>query len=640
MTDINEIISTNFNENIAYIQTYHKKLFDKLSALDNAVANGHYQEKYELIFEKDAFDVIELASNNRLYNAQSKKHTQLAKKSVNSRLDNSLFECFVRQEGKKPLPYVTPIIDKISHLQKENVQLREFGKFIFFGVGLGLHIEAIHTKIEAKNYLIVEDDLELFRLSLFCVNYKEIAKKANITFAIFEDDEIFSQLSEEFLTTHYHLNHYIKYFQLMSHSEHKYNRFHLSVTNQAHIRFLFHDLLDTYTRPLNYFAQGYKIIQKTLSFQDEKFTHKPFLLLTSGPSLQHNVEWLVKNQKYFTIVSASSSLYFLEQHHIVPDIVLHIDPFIASTTSIKKLDSIEFIKDALIVLNSGVHQDFLAKFNKENIYLVEMGSNHQESSFKLTGPCVGSAGLLFLILSSVQESYLLGLDLAIDSNTGSNHTSTHQNTKILSTKEDAFDNQMNYKDNVFEIEGNFQKKVLTTPHFYGSVEIINRYYPKLKKNFQKIYNLSDGAKYSIAQQKKPQDVELMQLKKLDKEHLKNIMEIHSNIFQQDDKEKLQTKLYKAQSIYDALKNYNYIPDEDTQIYINDILLLTHQEENKTDELIQVLDSYFRYILEYIYYCMIHLDDNLKKEELEHIFREQTLLFVKSYIISLQNTLNP
>jgi len=637
MSNINEFITKNFTENIEYIQTNHKELFEKLSALDNAVANSHYKEKYELVYEDDAFDVVEIDTNNRLYNHKSKEHTKLSQESVNNKLNNSLFECFVRQEGKPPIPYVTSVIEKIYQYKTENETITEFGKFIFFGVGLGLHIDAIDKKITAKNYLIVEDDLELFRLSLFCINYKNIAKNANITFAVFEEKETFLQISETFLKEQYYLNHYIKYFQLLSHSEEKYNQFHIAVTSQPHIRFLFHDLLDSHTRPLERFAQGYKILQKSLNFQDKRFTNKPFLFATSGPSLQHNIKWLEENKNHFTIICASSSLHFLEKYNIVPEIVLHIDPFKASVISIEKLQSKDFIKDALIFLNASVHPDFLVKFNKENVYLMEMGSNHKEDSFKLTGPCVGSAGLLLLVLLQIKEVYLLGLDLAIDSKTGKDHTSTHQSTKTLSTTENAFDNQMSYKDNVFEINGNLQEKVLTTPHFYSSVNIINRHYPQLKAPTQTIYNLSNGANYTIAQAKQPQDTKLHNKTKISLYELKEYIEQNTTTYTALDIKKLQTKLKEAENRYNIIKNYTYNPDIDINQYIKHLLKISNVKEsdNSINELSQVLNDFYRYILEYIYYFIQQTKNkNAKTEVLKH-FKEQTLLLINNYISALK-----
>ena len=189
---IKELIVKNFNDNIEYFQQYHKELFKQLAALDSAITNGYYQQNYELVYEDDGFDVYELKTGNFLYNKQSNTHTNLALKSLNLDTNENCFETFFNQnvadiEIDKEFKNHLSGTSKIINLSKNNT-IKRFNKFIFFGVGLGLHISKMAQKINAKYYFIVEEDLELFRLSLFTLNYKELAKDAKLIFNIFDDD--------------------------------------------------------------------------------------------------------------------------------------------------------------------------------------------------------------------------------------------------------------------------------------------------------------------------------------------------------------------------------------------------------------------------------------------------------------------
>ncbi|RLA71671.1 MAG: hypothetical protein DRG78_24890, partial [Epsilonproteobacteria bacterium] len=67
-----------FNENIQYLEKEQKELFSKLVALDSAIEQGHYQEKYELVYENNNFDVVDKKTKNYLYNKQSTHHANLA----------------------------------------------------------------------------------------------------------------------------------------------------------------------------------------------------------------------------------------------------------------------------------------------------------------------------------------------------------------------------------------------------------------------------------------------------------------------------------------------------------------------------------------------------------------------------------
>jgi len=150
-----DLLITTFNENISYIETSHPKLFSKLVALDSAVANGHYQEQYELVFDNGYFDVLEKATKNYLYGKNSDKYASLAASSIDNRLENNLFNCSPEHEiddekleyyKKLPLlsDYMSGIAPILHYTQKRMVgksSLKSMQKFIFFGVGLGLHIK-------------------------------------------------------------------------------------------------------------------------------------------------------------------------------------------------------------------------------------------------------------------------------------------------------------------------------------------------------------------------------------------------------------------------------------------------------------------------------------------------------------------
>ena len=76
-----------------------------------------------------------------------------------------------------------------KYADKEKTTMKKLYKFIFLGVGLGLHLTTIHEKLQSNVYFIVEEDLELFRLSLFVTNYKDMSSHgAQLLFSIFDDE--------------------------------------------------------------------------------------------------------------------------------------------------------------------------------------------------------------------------------------------------------------------------------------------------------------------------------------------------------------------------------------------------------------------------------------------------------------------
>jgi len=658
MHDINAIVTKNFNDNIAYIEQHHPELFAKLSEYDAAVSNGHYKERYELVFENGNFDVLEKTSGNYLYDKKTDTHTTNALQSVDFSTQNNCFEGFVRQsysqervaafEKKKqeqPLEFYASYVADILHEteETETKELKSIDKYIFFGVGLGLHISAIAHKVSAKVYLIVEDDLELFRLSLFCTNYKELAKGATLFFSVFEDDTEFAHTAEHFLQESHFYNHFIKYFQLLSHSDDKTNKFYVAISTHSDLKFLFHDYMKISISPLESLSSGYNILLKDTDFQKSPLKETPFLLVASGPSLQKNIEFLKKNKHNFVIVAVSSALKYLEMHNVVPDIVIHLDPFDASLLSFEKLEDISFLDNSLLFLAASSPKKLFKILKKENIFLYEAGSNYKADAFNVSAPCIGSLSYMLLLALKVGKIYLLGLDLAVDSETGLDHTAIHQDTKQLEI-EDVFSKKetLSYKEDLFEIEGNFTKKVYTTAHFYSSVSVINRYMPKFKKEFQKIYNLSDGALFNTAAPLHAKDIgNLEALLDNTKKELKDFLLTNAEKeLNATDKKQLKGKLTHAESLYKQLKEQQ-INNRDAKEYAQNISkIITKERALYKYELARVLDSYLYYILNFVYNHLHNNNSDLKEfYKIDKLLKNQLYQLISYYTQALKEALS-
>ncbi len=68
----------------------------------------------------------------------------------------------------------------------ENIEIK-INKFIFIGTLLGVHLNDFHNSLNAKSYLIIEPNIEIFRLSLFLCDYESLSKNSKLFFAINED---------------------------------------------------------------------------------------------------------------------------------------------------------------------------------------------------------------------------------------------------------------------------------------------------------------------------------------------------------------------------------------------------------------------------------------------------------------------
>ncbi|MDF1884394.1 motility associated factor glycosyltransferase family protein [Sulfurimonas sp. SAG-AH-194-C21] len=643
MPDINTEITTNFTENIEYIQKKHPLLFKKISELDNAIANGYYQDRYELVYENDGFDVYEKSTDTYLYAKESLAHTLISENRVNFRCDEDVFEAFVEHSSTSNeknafvtnhLEYILPITEYIEINSTDEKELLSIDKFIFFGVGLGLHIPKIHNKISSKIYLIIEDDLELFRLSLFTCNYMKLAKEAELVFSVFESKNEFTNTSAIFLDLHYEYNHYLKMFHLSSHTTEKIDEFSFAISAQPHIRFLFTNLLLQYTQPLNYLFSDYTFLDKSLSFKDFAFKKIPFLLLASGPSLEENIQWLKENKSKFITIAASSSLAFLEEHDIVPNIIIHIDPFEWGIISFKKLKSLSFIENSLALFSATTSKNIISLISKKNLFLFETGTHYKKNSFKLSSPCVGSLAYQLLILLKVQKIYLLGLDLAVSEATGKTHSGSHQEKqelKILDTKQTA------YKTTLMNIQGNKKDIVQTTSGFYSSWYIIENYTTQFLDKTQTVFNLGNGARFSKTL---PSDTESLQLSQdsIPPQIMKDLTEFFhkddSTTLVESERASLQVKLRFALHLRVLFKQKFNTIEEYLNFLYTEVLIDKLLEKS---DILRVLNTYLHYILSYIFDFTNHFNSPKDIKELLIILNQNNLKILQKYIDTLEES---
>jgi len=454
-------------------------------------------------------------------------------------------------------------------------------------------------------YLIIEDDLELFRLSLFVTNYKEIALDATLFFSVFEDENQFFTTATNFLKTKHYYNHYIKYFHILSHSEEKIEQFHVAVTSQAHLLFFYHHLLTQYLTPLEYIFDDYHFLNSSLSLSDKLTDEKPFLLLAAGPSLQKNMEWLKKNRDHFVIVALSATLSSLEKENIVPDIITHLDAFGFAKAHFDKLNSLEFIKDSIYMFTARTPKDVVSLFDRKRLFFFETGTQYKRSSLKPSAPCVGSLTYQLLLRLNVKNLYLLGLDLAIDSETGKTHSDTHEYVQTLKMPESSAQKEaMSFKDTLFYVDGNFTGKVQTTPNFKISIDAINQATNILKKETQFVFNLSDGARFIDTISKRPKDVTLGSTQNI-RAHIYDLcLNNSSSELDENEMKNLYNKLLHARQMQNIIMNHSKNESSDAKKYLVELeklcLTISSSENINNYELARVLDTYNQYILTYIF----------------------------------------
>jgi hypothetical protein len=633
---IEEQVINTYHDNISYLQEHQIQLYKKILDFEAALDNGHYKERYELEYKDEGyFDVKEIETGKYFYNSNSNIYAQKAKDIVNFRKDESTFETFfdydlsdeqLEREDKeeniassalygygKIMAYTKKAVSKNSHMV-------DIKKFIFFGVGLGVHMEEIAKKVKAENYLIVEDDLELFRLSLFVTNYKQLAQTARLFFVVFEDQDSAKGIFSQFLKKSFYFNHYIKYFQMQSSDDSMVKLMQTSIASQSHLTYLYNSYFQLHLRAVKYLKDGYNFLNVSAKDFSDTFLDRPVILLAAGPSLGKNLDWLEKNRDRFVVVALTATLKILEKRGIKPDIVTHLDPF--EKTCMVHLDGVqskEFYSDSILFCGSQTPEVLIDRFKKENVFIAQVSTYYKKELGTLDPICVGSFTYMVLTLLGARSVYTLGLDLALDSKTHSSHSKDHAyNKKLDTSKVDQVEESVSYLGAVLKTEGNFRDQVLTTLTFDKSIQVIKLFSKNYKREFQKFYNLSDGALLGGLEPKKIEDIKIDKLKPIKKEKLqlsllKELMKKSSSHISEDELDSMSKRLDYVKELKTKIEKSKYPNSFNPRLYQSQLLGLTLDIIDGYEiEAVDLHNAYFSYL----HFIMPFIFDMLNTKELK------------------------
>lgn len=607
-----------YEKNLEYFAKNNKDVMDKLQTLNSALENGTYTPKYDLEYIKTYFDVKELKSGRYLYDNDSNDISKELGKQVDFHKNSYSFEGFPLYKFSKEklanlndksrgLEGIYPVMNYYIDNTDDNDEMNKIEKFIFIGVGLGIHAPLVNEKIKATEYLIIEDDIELFRLSLFVTSYFDIAKNAKLYFSIEDNENIFLIKMNRFLQNTFFYNRYLKYSYFPAHSNNKIKQIQNALASQPFTIFPYKTQLEKTLRPLEYINDGYRVLNLSRHFEDSIFSKKPVLLITAGPSLKKNIEWLRANHKKFIVVAITATLKALYENDIVPDIVTHLDGFEHSLCHLENFPVKEFLKNSIIVLGPFSPSKLRTLFSKEQIYYYEDQINYFQNFGQLSARCIGSSTLLLSLLFNAKELYLLGQDLAVDQESGS----THSNDHIYSSKNDMLakdnlENVMSFRKNLFPVEGNFTKTVYTTSLFHSSLQSLYTGIPKLKLQDQSIYNLNNGAYIHLATPTQIQDIDTDSFETIDKQKLavsvhKLLNRYSAKELSSDDIDLIKKRLAYSKEIKNIILDYqNRVSKTHKEKYLYDLLGVTSQllsrHNNISDSFTEIYHSYFNYAL--------------------------------------------
>jgi len=649
MKNIETIVMDNYYNNMAFLKKNHNEIFHKVDIFQNNIETQRIKEKYALEYVKNKyFDVQDLKSKSYLYSNNSTVLSHQLAEKTNYRKTSFSFQGFslVQNYDMAKLSDtaqshqgIYPIMSFYLENYPYETTMKQIEKFIFIGVGLGEHIQEIIQKIDSEHTIIIEDDLELFRLSLFVTPYYKLFEKKQVIFSIASNKADFNRDFNSFLETSFYLNRLIKYAYFPAHSEEKIQLIKNVLASQNFLTFGYNTGLKKLLKPLDFINNNYKVINLSEKLNLPSLREKPILIIGAGPSLEENILWLKENQESFIIYAVATSLKTLYNYNIKPDIVSHIDGFQAGYKNFEGFNIHSFVKDSIAILGSFVEDRVIEIFNKEKIFMVEEDTFYFDKFTSVAAPCIGSTIVANVLFFGSTQIYLLGLDLALSAD-GSTHSKEHESNNgkyNLDEKAKKESNIISLRGDLFDVQGNFQDMVKTTPLFYSSLNSINNSIKQIATQEQIIYNLSNGAyiKNSLPIQIK----DLSKLPKINKnafhisftQELSNLSKLKLNSLDINSMYARLTYAKKAEEIINKYANHTvYSPINDYLYNLYGLIIDLYPNTTRENRNItHIFDMFFQYTIPLIY-------DMVNTKEKENNVEEDIKIVDKLLVKELKN----
>ncbi len=650
-----------FQNNLDYFAKEQPNLYKKIDILNQAIESGAYNEKYSLEYINDSFDVLEIKSNHYLYNKNSTDYSKLLLKQINYKKSDSVIETFYNQnvseeqvkywDGKVPITdplYATAkIIHYANSVTSKKDEMKYITKFIFAGIGLGLHINNVIMYTKASYVFILEDNLELFRLSLFTTDYSELSTKTKLFFSIMDNEHDFKESFGDYFMSAYNNNHYLKYVTFSQNDISKIKEIQKYIITSQYLSFPYSSHLKELLKAPEYLIQNYPFINTSIIHSDSPFANKPVLLIASGPSLGNNEKWLQMNKEKFFIVTVLSSVKTLYKLGVKPDVVVHIDSQARSINLLDGVNITDFFDNTFFIFSSVLSRNMIDKFPKDRVFCIETASHYKQNFGTLTAPSIGETTYALSLIFATKELYLLGLDLALDPETKQSHSKEHMDGVVVKEESKDHENYTTMKGTIFYTKGNFLKEVPTTPVYNLSVLVLNSFSKNYLINNQKVYNLSNGAYLEGTIPLHPKDFKTEKFTDLSSEEKVNSIRtfldsISESSVNQLDIDFLDVQIREAQRLLSLVQEFKKVTSTSNyeSYMVNFYLLSTDAIRLYKDEkhdINIILYTYLHYVSSYIFDIfntkgLKNSKRHLKK--INSIFIEQLIKILDLYLTTM------
>ena len=502
LSDLSATLMEIYSRNMVFLEKNFPQVFEEIESLSKSFEDEKSFPKYALEYIDDYFDILNTETNSWYYAQNSYLDADFRANHSNFTKDGSLDLLRKGLGGKKlaksqSFRDVLPIIDYINEsVDFDHIEFQKIYKFIFIGTGLGFHLHEINKKLDPFTTLIIEPELEIFRLSLFVTDYSEFQTNNKRLFLYVGEDKFErTNAIQQFYNYHNYMNYNIKHHLLLQNHEPILDEIKDFFSTNTSISFPYSLTLKNIHKTIDFMKEEERFFDTTLILEKKVLKDKPTLIVAAGPSLDNYIDWISEHQNKFIIVCVDVILRKLESHKIVPDIVVSIDPSHLCGKYLTTEDK-EFLKESAVV--------FLSQQDKEAIEATKDIKRYFSQSIPLIESIgymgsVSNVGTFSFLISAhfgANKIYTIGNDAAFNQETGSRYSagSTHSQVEQLENNLQT-SNVISYSD-VIEVEGNLRDKVKTNRSLITFKESFESTFYGLKIFYDEIevFNLSDGVK--------------------------------------------------------------------------------------------------------------------------------------------------
>ncbi len=405
------------------------------------------------------------------------------------------------------LPPLIPSESKLIHFKYYSrlSRLREgfsLGNFVYdrrnipvmvvLGMGFGYHVVELIRRFNIQHMIVVEPNPDLFKLSLYALNWEEIFsyfKREGRSFnVVVGDDErrIKDEINNKFALISPAFTSYVFIFEHFSSP--LFEKVKDWITREFCENPLLWGFFDDELWSLKHTVSNIRNSVPLFYGHRNVETDVPVFIIGSGPSLDSSIETLRKLSNRAILVSCGTALGALYRAGIKPDIHVEIERTDIVFKTLSELDR-RFLKEIPLVGMNTLYPEVFKLSRKGYMFLKpnDAGSalfpSHLPRLFN-SNPTVTAGAVSLMAHAGFRKLYLFGVDLG-SKEEGKHHSkfsAYYREGSVLKSFTPKFDRTL---------EGNFGGTVLSNLVFYFTKIAIEN---SIRGFNLEVYNTSDGVR--------------------------------------------------------------------------------------------------------------------------------------------------